>query len=202
VAGDKTARRTQRERSEATTSDVLAAARTLFAEAGYAATSLDAIAAAAGLTKGAIYHHFSSKKEVFEAVYEQERRRLAEIEVNAYGRKRDPWDGFTAACLAYLEASADPEVQRITLLDAPGALGWEKIREIYERDDLDTMVVALEAAMKAGRLRKRPVEPIAHMLHGALGECAMHIAYAKDQRAALRAASAELKRLLAAVASA
>jgi AcrR family transcriptional regulator len=203
VAGQKTpTRRTQRQRSEATTSDVLTAARKLFAEAGYAATSLDAIAAAAGLTKGAIYHHFSSKREVFRAVYEQERRRLSEIEGAAYGRKRDPWDGFTAACLAYLEASADPEVQRITLLDAPGALGWETIREIYERDDLGTMIVALEAAIAAGRLRRRPVEPIAHLLHGALGECAMHIANAKDQRAALRAASAEVRRVLGAVASA
>jgi AcrR family transcriptional regulator len=202
VARQKTpARRTQRERSEATTSDVLTAARRLFAETGYAATSLDAIASAAGLTKGAIYHHFSSKRDVFLAVYEQERGRLSEIERAAYGRKRDPWDGFIAACLAFLEASADPEVQRITLLDAPGALGWETIREIFVRDDLRTMIVALEAAMEAGRLRKRPVEPIAHLLHGAMGELAMHIAHAEDQRAALRTASAELRRLLAAVAS-
>jgi AcrR family transcriptional regulator len=203
VTGEKIpTRRTQRERSEATTSDVLAAARKLFAEAGYAATSLDAMAAAAGLTKGAIYHHFSNKQEVFRAVYEQERRRLSELELTAYSRKRDPWDGFTAACLAFLEASADPEVQRITLLDAPGALGWETIREIFVRDDLRTMMVALEAAMEAGRLRKRPVEPIAHLLHGALGELAMQIAHAKDQRAALRTASAEVRRLLGAVAKA
>jgi AcrR family transcriptional regulator len=210
VAGQKTPpgsdekappRRTQRQRSEATTSDVLTAARKLFAQAGYGATSLDAIAAAAGLTKGAIYHHFSSKQEVFRAVYEQERARLSEIEQAAYSRKRDPWDGFIAACLAFLEASADPEAQRITLLDAPGALGWETIRELFVRDDLGTMVVALQAAMAAGRLRKRPIEPIAHLLHGALGECAMHIAHAKDQRAALRAASAEVRRLLEAVAT-
>ena len=202
MAGEKTTRRTQRERSEATTSEVIAAARKLFAEAGYAATSLDAIAAAAGMTKGAIYHHFSSKQEVFRAVYEQERQRLSEMEQAAYSRKRDPWDGFIAACLAFLEASADPEVQRITLLDAPGALGWETIREMFVRDDLRTMVAALEAAMAAGRLRKRPVEPIAHLLHGAMGESAMLIAHAKDQRAALRTASAEVRRLLEAVASA
>ena len=202
MAGEKTTRRTQRERSEATTSEVIAAARKLFAEAGYAATSLDAIAAAAGMTKGAIYHHFPSKQEVFRAVYEQERQRLSEMEQAAYSRKRDPWDGFIAACLAFLEASADPEVQRITLLDAPGALGWETIREMFVRDDLRTMVAALEAAMAAGRLRKRPVEPIAHLLHGAMGESAMLIAHAKDQRAALRTASAEVRRLLEAVASA
>ena len=201
MASPRIHRRTQRERSEATTSEVLAAARKLFAEAGYADTSLDAIAAAAGLTKGAIYHHFASKQEVFRAVYEQERLRLAEIERSAYSRKRDPWDGFGAACMAFLEASLDPGVQRITLLDAPGALGWETIRETYGRDALAMMTVALEESMAAGRLRKRPVEPIAHLLHGAINECAMHIAYAKDQRAALRATSAELRRLLEAVAS-
>jgi AcrR family transcriptional regulator len=201
VAGESSPRRTQRERSEATTSEVLTAARKLFAEAGYAATSLDAIAAAAGLTKGAIYHHFSSKQEVFRAVYEQERLRLADIERSAYSRKRDPWEGFIAACTAFLEASLDPEVQRITLLDAPGALGPETIRETYGRDALAMMTYALEESMAAGRLRRRPVEPIAYMLHGAIGELAMHIASAEDQRAALRAASGELRRLLAAVAS-
>jgi AcrR family transcriptional regulator len=201
VAGGKTTRRTQRERSEATTGEVLAAARKLFAEAGYAATSLDAIAAEAGMTKGAIYHHFSNKQEVFRAVYERERDRLAEIEREAYSRKRDPWQGFTAACLAFLEASLDPRVQRITILDAPGALGWETIRETYGRDSLAMMTSALEESMKAGRLHKRPVEPIAVALHGAIEELAMHIAHAKDQRAALRTASAELKRLLEAVAS-
>jgi AcrR family transcriptional regulator len=201
VAGERTARRTQRERSEATTSEVIAAARKLFAEAGYAATSLDAIAAAAGMTKGAIYHHFSNKRDVFRAVYEQERARLSEIERDAYSRRRDPWQGFTAACLAFLEASLDPGVQRITILDAPGALGWETIRETYGRDALAMMTFALEESMRAGRLRKRPVEPIAHALHGAIEELAMHIAHAKDQRAALRTASAELKRVLDAVGS-
>jgi AcrR family transcriptional regulator len=201
VAGGKTARRTQRERSEATTTEVIAAARKLFADAGYAATSLDAIAAEAGMTKGAIYHHFSNKQEVFRAVYELERERLAEIEREAYSRKRDPWQGFTAACLAFLEASLDPRVQRITILDAPGALGWEDIRETYGRHALAMMTLALEESMQAGRLRKRPVEPIAVLLHGAIEELAMHIAHAEDQRAALRTASAELKRLLEAVAS-
>jgi AcrR family transcriptional regulator len=201
VAGGKTRRRTQRERSEATTSEVLAAARKLFSEAGYSATSLDAIAAEAGLTKGAIYHHFSNKQEVFRAVYEQERARLAEIEQDAYSRKRDPWHGFTAACLAFLEASLDPGVQRITILDAPGALGWQTIRETYGRDALAMMAFALEESMRAGRLRKRPVAPIAHMLHGAIEELAMHIAHSEDQRAALRRASSELRRMLDAVAS-
>jgi AcrR family transcriptional regulator len=180
---------------------VLAAARELFAEAGYAGTSMDAIADAAGLTKGAVYHHFATKREVFRAVYEQERLRLGEVEQAVFARESDPWDGFVAASLAFLEACLDPAVQRITLLDAPGALGWDTMHEIFERDAIAPMKHALGDAMRAGRLRERPIEPIVHMLHGAITETAMEIARADDQRAALRAASGELRNLLAAVAS-
>jgi AcrR family transcriptional regulator len=193
-------RRTQRERSESTVALVLDAARELFAESGYAATSLEAIAAAAGVTKGAVYHHFANKREVFRAVYERERLRLAAIESRAFASARDPWDGFVAAALRYLEECLDPGVQRITLIDAPGALGWETMRELFERDTAAPMRLALEAAMQAGRLRRRPVDPIVHLLHGAITETAMEIARAGDQRAAHRAAARELRRLLDALA--
>src|SRR3954453_6031701 len=99
-----TPRRTQQERSNATTGELIAAARDLFARQGYAATSLDEIAAAARVTKGAVYHHFDSKRDVFRAVYELEQRRLGDIESRAYQRKRDPWVAFHAGCLAFLEA--------------------------------------------------------------------------------------------------
>jgi AcrR family transcriptional regulator len=180
---------------------VLEAARELFAGAGYGATSLEAIAAAAGLTKGAVYHHFANKQEVFRAVYERERLRLAEAESQAFLSKRDPWDGFVAASLRFLEECLDPGVQRITLIDAPGALGWDTMRDMFERDAVAPMRFALEEAMKAGRLRKRPVDPIVHLLHGAMTETAMEIARADDQRAAFRAAARELRNLLDAVAA-
>jgi AcrR family transcriptional regulator len=180
---------------------VLAAARELFAKDGYAATSLDAIAAAAGLTKGAVYHHFPNKREVFRAVYARERARVGEIETTAYRRKRDPWDGFVAACVAFLEASADPGVQRITLLDAPSALGWQTMHEMFELDAFAAMRWALQSAMDAGRLSPRPVEPLVHLLHGAICEAAMEIARASDQKRALREATRELRRLLEAVAT-
>jgi len=190
-----TPRRTQQERSDTTTGELIAAARELFARQGYAATSLDEIAAAAHVTKGAVYHHFAGKRDVFRAVYELEQQRLAEIESRAYRRKRDPWAAFHAGCLAFLEASLDPGVQRITLLDAPGALGWETMHEI-EADALAMTMDGLQRAIDAGRIPKRPVAPLAHLLFGALCEAAMAIARADDQKAALRAMSAELKRIL------
>jgi AcrR family transcriptional regulator len=193
-------RRTQEERTEATTAALVTAARELFAEDGYAATSLDAVVARAGVTKGALYHHFDSKRSLFLAVFEREQRALAGLVADAFLAKRDPWAGFEAGSRAFLEASLDPHVQRITLLDAPAALGWEAMRAA-EAGTLRMMEDGLRRSIAAGRLPKRPVEPLAALLFGALCEGAMTVARAEDQAAAHRGTVAELKRLFAALAA-
>lgn len=193
--------RTRQARSDVTTSGLVAAARDLFAADGYAATSLDAICAAAGLTKGALYHHFESKRDVFRAVCELEEARLARLQAVAFRSRKDPWDGLQAGCRAYLEAAIDPGVQRIMLLDAPGVLGWETLREIEARAFAGA-VAAVERAVAAGRIPRRAPEPLVHLLFGALYEAAMAIARAEDQQAALRAMTRELRRLFAGLASA
>ncbi|MBA2506393.1 MAG: TetR/AcrR family transcriptional regulator [Thermoleophilaceae bacterium] len=187
--------RTQQERTETTTAALVDAARGLFAQDGYAATSLDAIAARAGVTKGAVYHHFSGKVELFRAVYAQEQDRLGGLILDAWRRKDDPWEGFEAGCEAFLKASLDPEVQRITQLDAPGAIGWEGMREL-ENDCFDNLKAGLVAAMDAGRIEKRPVDPLAHLLFGAICEGAMTVARASDQKTAHRETVRELRRML------
>ena len=193
-------RRTQRERSETTVAALVAAARDLFANDGYAATSLDAVATAAGVTKGALYHHFAGKRELFRAVYEHEQEQLVAALGEAYARKRDPWDGFEAGCRAFIESSLDPGLQRITLLDAPGVLGWEAIREI-ESPALALTELGIERAMEAGRLPRRPAQPLAHLLFGAMCEGSMKIARAEDPAAMQRAVWAELRRVLRALAA-
>jgi AcrR family transcriptional regulator len=195
------AARTQRERSEATVSELLAAARDRFAHDGYAGTSLDAIAAAAGVTKGALYHHFSGKRDLFLAVFEEEQRRLVGMVAEAYSGQEDPWDAFYEGCRAYLEASADPAVQRIVALDAPSALGWDTVREIETQTSFGSIVAGLKRAMKAGRIPERPAEPLAHLLFGAIGEGAMAIATADDQRKALRGVLDSMRALLDALAA-
>ena len=195
MAPAKTPRRTQDERSRQTTGQLLAAARELFAADGYAATSLDAIAEAAGVTKGAVYHHFESKRAIFRAVYAAEQKRLARLAAAAAERKRDPLDAFYEGCRAFLEVSLDPGVQRITLLDAPGALGWETMREI-ESDSLRMTQNGIEIAMKSGRLPKGPSGPLAHMLFGALCEAAMKIARAENPKAETRVTLRQLRALL------
>jgi AcrR family transcriptional regulator len=195
--------RTQAERTQTTVAVLLGAARDLFARDGYAATSLDEIVMRAGLTKGAIYHHFAGKQDLFRAVYEQElQRMIAMIEGRASrAPTRSAWDGLQAACEAFLDVSLDSAIQRITLLDAPTALGWETMREIENNTSLRLLKVALKSAMDEGSIAARPVDPLANLLFGAMCEAAMAIAREPDQRANARRTRAELHRLLAAVAS-
>jgi AcrR family transcriptional regulator len=191
----KVARRTQAERTEATTTALVDAARELFARDGYDATSLDAVAARAGVTKGAVYHHFEGKRQLFEAVFTREVERIARPLAEAYGRKKDPWDAFQAGCRAFLDECLDPGLQRIVLLDASAAIGWEQIRHL-ESPLLEMMELGISRAAEAGRIARRRPGPLAHFLYGALCETAMIVARADDQKAAHREAVGEIGRVL------
>ncbi|GAS92877.1 TetR/AcrR family transcriptional regulator [Mycolicibacterium brisbanense] len=192
------ARRTQQQRREATTAALVAAARELFAREGYEATSLDAVAAAAGMTKGAVYHHFDSKRELFAATFEQVASDLAEIVGAAYARKRDSWRAFEAGCITFLEACLDPGVRQIMLLDAEAALGWERVREL-ESGMLTSSATAIARAIAEGRIARRDPAPLAQLLFGALCEAAMVVARASDQPTAQRAIVSEIRRMLGAL---
>ena len=191
----KQARRTQAERTEATTTALVDAARELFAQDGYAATSLDAVAAKARVTKGAVYHHFEGKQQLFEAVFAREVERLAALMPAVYASKRDPWDAFEACCRAFLEECLEPGLQRIMLLDALAAMGWEGVRRM-EAPMLEMMEVAIGRAVEAGRIAPRPAGPLAVFLYGALCETSMNVARADNQKAAHRRAITELGHVL------
>ena len=184
---------TQRERSEATTARLVAAARELFATHGYAATLLDDVVVAAGVTKGALYHHFAGKRELFEAVFAAEQERLAVTAGRAAARRRDPWAGLWEGCRAYLEASLEPGVQRITLLDGPSVLGWDRLRELEDAYTVAPMRAALERAVAEGLISKRPIEPLVQMLNGAICEAAMLIARSENQRSASKQVMREIR---------
>lgn len=188
-------KRTQAERTEATTAALVDSARELFARDGYDAISLDAVAARAGVTKGAVYHHFAGKRQLFEAVFGREIEHVTAPLVAAYSRKKDPWDAFKAASAAFLDECLDPGVQRIVLLDAPAAIGWDGIRRL-EAPLLDLMELAISRAVDAGRIERRPPGPLAHFLFGATCEVAMIVARADDQKMAQRQAVAEIGRVL------
>jgi AcrR family transcriptional regulator len=175
-------RRTQAERTEATRNALIAAARPLFAERGYAGVGTEEIVRAAGVTRGALYHHFDGKGELFEAVYEQVERELAEriaagaLEANA----ASPLEAMRAGVEMFLAASTEPEAQRIVLLDGPSVLGWDRWREIAAEHGLGLIEATLQAAIDAGAIKSQPVRPLAHVLMGALDEVAMLVARAED----------------------
>lgn len=194
-------RQRQRERSDATVEDLLAAARGLFATEGYAATSLDAVCERAGVTKGALYHHFAGKQQLFSAVYTREQQRLAEIISVAYLAVADDlWEAVCEGSRAYLEASLDPGVQRITLFDAPGALGWEAMRNLAV-NCRDLTRRGVSRAIKAGAIAPRAADPLTSMLYGGLSESAMAIVRADDPQAALDETLVDLRLIFDALAA-
>ena len=195
-------RRTQAERSEATRGALLAAARRLFTEKGYAGTGRDEIAAEAGVTRGALYHHFASKESVFRAVVEQLEQEVTERVATVAMGGGDAGEELRLGCLAFLDACLDPSVRRIVLLEAPAVLGWEQWRQIDERYGLALLTSGVQMVMDAGLVEPGPVAPLAHMLLGALNEAALLVATAKRPKAARaevgRTVEQVLDRLLAA----
>jgi AcrR family transcriptional regulator len=188
--------RTQAERSGMTTSLLTAAARNLFGRDGYAATSIDAVAAAAGMTKGAAYHHFQGKVALFQAVFEAEQQRMAEELERVAAQEPDIWSAVHRGCRRILEECLDPAFRQIILLDAPAVLGWETVRAIEHRHTLRVLMGGVEGAAAEGRLLDGDLTVRAHVIFGAVCEGGMLLARSDDPSAALPAVTAEMDRLL------
>lgn len=179
-------RRTQAERTERTRAALIAAARGLFAERGYADVGTEEIVREAGVTRGALYHQFEDKRDLFEAVYVEIEAELTErIAKGALGGDIDsPMAAMRAGAEQFLDACTEPEAQRIALVDGPSVLGWDRWREIGAEHGLGLIEASLAAAIEAGELRAQPVRPLAHVLLGALDEAAMLVGRARDPEAA------------------
>jgi AcrR family transcriptional regulator len=168
------------QQSEATRRVLIAEARALFAGRGYAAVGTEEIVRAAGVTRGALYHHFDGKEDLFRAVYEDVERQLVERIAADATAAGDPLEALHAGVQAFLDACEDPAVQRITVIDAPSVLGWEQWREIGLKYGFGLVQAALEAAMDAGLVERQPVRALAHLLLGALDEAALLVGRAND----------------------
>lgn len=175
----------------------MSAARRLFAERGYDGVSAEEIVRAAGVTRGALYHHFGGKAELLDAVYDQLEREVTEriARVVLGSELESPLEAMRAGVGAFLEECAQPEVRQIALHDAPAVLGWERWREIAAANGLGLIEASLSAAIEAGELRPLPVRPTAHLLMGALDEAAM-LAARSDNPADRAEAAAVLGALL------
>ena len=173
-------RRTQAERTSATRRALLDAARDQFAERGFSGTGREQVAAAAGVTRGALYHHFGTKEGLFRAVVEELEAGLAERVATAALAGTDPVDELRRGCLAFLDACMEPAVRRIVLLEAPAVLGWDAWREIDARYGLALVRSGLAGALDQVGLDPAAVDPLAHLLLGALNEAALLVATAED----------------------
>ncbi|MDQ8706509.1 TetR/AcrR family transcriptional regulator [Streptomyces sp. LHD-70] len=182
---------------EATRAALLDSAARLFTEKGFAHTSLDEVAASARVTKGALYHHFSSKQALFEHVLEGVNERIAETVMNAGGNADDPWERMTSGLNAFLDACLDDEYQRICLQQGPAVLGWERCREIEARmmGLLDSMLV--ELADSGARIAPSPL--LTRVLFRMVSETALAIGEAEDKKAARAEAGELVTGLLASV---
>jgi AcrR family transcriptional regulator len=182
----------------ATREQLIAVAREMFAERGYYDTSTPDIVVRSGLTRGALYHHFADKKDLFLAVMLSVQEDVRPSATPASGEEAaDPWENFKRRIDAFLETtSRRPDIQRILLVDGPAVLGWRHWREIQSAYGLGLIETALRQAMDANSLPPGPTTPLAHLILAAVDEACMLIATAKSPERARKEVSAALVAML------
>lgn len=168
----------------------------LFGAQGYHSVAADTIVDQAGVTRGALYHHFDGKRGLFEAVFIDCERQIAHRIRNAASRHDDARDQLVAGSLAFLEACADEGLRRIVIEDAPTVLGWSTWRRIDAVHGLALLRGAIDQLAAEGRLSGYSPEALTYLFSGAMNELAMWVAESKAPRAALEAAGATLQSLL------
>jgi AcrR family transcriptional regulator len=195
--GNTTSRRTQGERTAQTRAALIGAARRLFGAEGFAAVGAERIASAAGMTRGAVYHQFTDKADLFAAVLDQVEAEIAQRLADSV-TVFDPADTagmLLAGAGAWLDACSEPDLQRIVLLDGPSVLGWDRWREICLRHTVGLIAALLQDGADRGNLPPQPVLALTHVLVGAADEAALYIAQASDRSAARADMDLVLRRL-------
>ncbi|MDA0633866.1 TetR/AcrR family transcriptional regulator [Nonomuraea sp. MCN248] len=188
--------RTRAEQREATRRALVAVGRRLFAGRGYAAVGLAEIVREAGVTKGALYHHFDGKAALFRAVLEEVQQEMGARVAAEADAEGDPWEQLKAGCAAFVRAAADPDVQRIMLIDGPAVLGWNEWRAIDEATSARHLGEALAALAEAGTIAPHPVAPLTRLLSGAMNEAVLWLAQPQARPGDLDDTLAALSRLL------
>ena len=194
-------RRTQAARAAETREALIEAARPLFAAQGFAEVALETIVRAAGVTRGALYHHFADKTELFAAVFEKVEGEVAARmgEAIAASNQTDPVEVMRLGADFWLDVCSDPEVQRIVLVDAPAVLGWTRWTEIGDRYNTGMVRALLTNAVETGRIPPQPIEATVLTILGAMREATLYVARAEDHDQARKDAGAVMNRLIRAL---
>jgi AcrR family transcriptional regulator len=184
------------ERGQATRAHIIDVAMRLFAAHGYDGTSIEAVLADSGVSRGSLYHHFAGKDALFLAVLETVGARIAEQTEVALKAARDPVDVLRIGGVQWLRQASDPVVRQIMLIDAPAVLGWRRWREMDEQSTLGFIRSAIGYAADRGAVDQRHVDVFAHIVLAAANEIAMMIALASDSAAAAGEAESALLEFL------
>jgi AcrR family transcriptional regulator len=171
----------------------------LFATNGYEATAIPALLQVAGVSRGALYHHFESKEALFEAVLKAVEARVMARVTRSARAANDPLDALRRGSAAYLAMCREPAVRQISLLDAPSVIGWQRWREIDEQHAFGLVKASIAAIAAAGRVKPELVDVVAHMVLAALLEVALLVARADEGRLAIRRGQAAIDELLTAL---
>ena len=182
---------------EATRAALVRSARELFGEQGYAETSTDEIVVRAGVTKGALYHHFHGKDELFRVAFEQVQKEVSDQAVAEF-LGPDSWEALVKGCDLWVRAHLDPSIRRIVMQDARSVLGADEVRAIENRYGAVALRGALRKAVHAGVLEQQPLRPLALLLMGALSEGCFYIADASDVEEAQATVVVLITRMLSA----
>lgn len=171
-------------------------ARGLFGELGYAATSTERILEGAEVTRGALYHHFGDKADLMRAVCEEVYAEVTRLIGERAAAAGDPWRALVAGCDAFLDAVSDPALVRILFLDGPAVVGHDEWDAIERAHGLRSLIEGIEQAMSYGALARRPVEPLAVLLNGALNEAVYWAARQEDRARAIATARSSFRHIL------
>lgn len=187
---------TKAQQREATMKKLIQIARDIFTRDGYAHTATEEIVQLAGVTRGALYHHFGSKEGLFQAVLASVQQDVAERIHQVADQELDSWEQLIRGCIAFLEASLDPQVQRIMLIDAPAVLGWSLWRELDAEYSMKSLLEVLSELIDKGQIAPLPLTALTHLLSGAMNEGALWIAQSDNPQQALQQASEALTHLI------
>ncbi|NJN97053.1 MAG: TetR/AcrR family transcriptional regulator, partial [Anaerolineales bacterium] len=163
---------------------------------GYHDVSTEELVHTAQVTRGALYHHFSGKSDLFLAVFEAVQREISQRIEQSAEAAPDGWDAFLAGCRAFLETCLDPQIQRIVFIDAPAVLGWDLWRRVDTTYGLNSLKAGLADLINAGLIKPQPLDALAHLLSGAMNEAALWITHAESPSQALEEAMTTLEILL------
>ncbi|MEM8904133.1 MAG: helix-turn-helix domain-containing protein [Actinomycetota bacterium] len=171
---------TQAERTATTRARILDAARELFADRGFDATTVGDLLLSAEVSKGALYHHFASKEAVAETLFAETSRAAIDAASRATDGETDPLDGLVAACLRWIDQVADPAVATVMFEIGPSALGWERCRRIEDAHSLRVLRLGIGAAVAAGRFAPDRVDLAARTINAVLAELAWLVVHPEE----------------------